>query len=172
MSTALCTGLVKNISAHYMSHGSSVFACLLDASKAFDLVDHSLLFQQLLQQRTPSFLVRFLISWYSSQSCSVSWDGASSDSFNVSNGVRQGGVLSPVLFTIYMDILLNKLKECGVGCYWDGLFAGALCYADDLILLAPCPSALRTICSVYVNPFPIPMVSNLMLVKLNSLFLW
>ena len=94
-----------------------------------------------LQRRTPSFLVRFLISWYSSQSCCVSWDGASSDSFNVSNGVRQGGVLSPVLFTIYMDMLLNKLKKCGVGCYWDGLFVGALCYADDLILLAPCPSA-------------------------------
>ena len=46
-----------------------------------------------------------------------------------------------MLFTIYMDILLNKLKDCGVGCYWDGLFVGALCYADDLILLALCPSA-------------------------------
>ena len=155
MSTTLCTGLVKNISAHYMSHSSSVFACLLDASKAFDLVDHSLLFQQLLQRRTPSFLVRFLIIWYSSQSCSVSWDGASSDSFNVSNGIRQG-VQSPVLFTIYMDILLNKLKECGVGCYWDGLFVGALCSADDLILLAPCPSALRTmlsLCESFANSY-------------------
>ena len=156
MSTTLCTGLVKNISAHYMLHGSSVFACLLDASKAFDLVDHSLLFQQLLQRRTPVFLVRFLLTWYSSQSCSVSWDGASSDSINVSNGVRQGGVLSPVLFTIYMDILLNKLKECGVGCYWDGLFVGALCYADDLILLAPCPSALHTmlsLCESFANSY-------------------
>ena len=110
MSTTLCTGLVKNISAHYMSHGFSVFACRLDASKAFDLGDHSLLFQQLLQRRTPSFFVRFLIIRYSSQSCNVSWDGASSDSFNVSNGIRQG-VLSPVLFTIYMDILLNMLKS-------------------------------------------------------------
>ena len=101
MSTTLCTGLVKNISAHYMLHGSSVFACLLDASKAFDLVDHSLLFQQLLQRRTPGFLVRFLLTWYSSQSCSVSWDGASSDSFNVSNGVCQGGVLSCVVYYIH-----------------------------------------------------------------------
>ena len=94
---------------------------------------------------------------YSSQSCNVSWDGASSDSFNVSNGVRQGGVLSPVLFAIYMDILLNKLKECGVGCYWDGLFVGAICYADDLILLAPCPSALRTmppsLCESFANSY-------------------
>ena len=42
-----------------------------------------------------------------------------------------------MLFTIYMDIL-----------YWDGLFVGALCYADDLILLAPCPSSLRTMLSL------------------------
>ena len=68
---------------------------------------------------------------------------AVSTPFSVSNGVRQGGVLSPVLFTVYMDILLNMLKDCGVGCYWDGEFVGTLGYADDIILLAPCPSALR-----------------------------
>ena len=101
MSTTLCTGLVKNVVAHYMSRGSPVFACLLDASKAFDLVEHSLLFQQLLDRKVPNFLVRFLLSRYSTQCCTVSWDGSISDLFLVSNGVRQGGVLSPVLFTIY-----------------------------------------------------------------------
>ena len=35
------------------------------------------------------------------------------------------------------------LKDCGVGCYWDGVFVGALGYADDIILLAPYPSALQ-----------------------------
>ena len=44
-----------------------------------------------------------------------------------------------MLFTVYMDILLNMLKDCGVGCYWDGVFVGALGYADDIILLAPRP---------------------------------
>ena len=48
-----------------------------------------------------------------------------------------------MLFTVYMDILLNMLKDCGVGCYWDGVFVGALGYVDDIILLALCPSALR-----------------------------
>ena len=79
-------------------------------------------------------LVHFLITWHSSQSCIVSWDGSVSTPFSVSNGVRQGGILSPVLFTVYMDILLNMLKECGVGCYWDGVFVGALEYADDILL--------------------------------------
>ena len=142
MCTTLCTGLVKNIAAHYMTHGSPVYSCLLDASKAFYLVDHSLLFQQLLDRNTPGLLVHFLITWYSSQSCIVSWDGSVSTPFSISNGVRQGGVLSSVLFTVYMDIL-NMLKDYGVGCYWDGVFVGALGYADDIILLAPCPSALQ-----------------------------
>ena len=60
--------------------------------------------------------------------------------FRVSNGVRQGGVLSPVLFSVYNDELLHKLKDSGVGCYMGCEFAG---YADDLALLVPSPSALR-----------------------------
>ena len=52
---------------------------------------------------------------------SVRWNGICSAGFGVSNGVRQGGVLSPVLFSLYMDGLLYKLKESGVGCYILGL---------------------------------------------------
>ena len=48
---------------------------------------------------------------------------------------------SPILFTIYIDELL-QLKRDGIGCHWGHLFAGAFCYADDLILLAPSLSAL------------------------------
>ena len=66
-----------------------------------------------------------------------------SDTFRVSNGVRQGGVLSPVLFSVYIDELLHKLKDSGVGYYMGCEFAGGVCYADDLALLAPSPSALR-----------------------------
>ena len=44
----------------------------------------------------------------------------------MTNGVRQGGVLSPILFTIYMVDLLTGLKGLGVGCYWDQNFVGAV----------------------------------------------
>ena len=49
----------------------------------------------------------------------------------------------PILFTLYMDDLLVELSELGVDYYWEGLFAGAFCYADDLVLLAPSPAVLR-----------------------------
>ena len=54
----------------------------------------------------------------------------------MSNGVRQVGVLSPVLLTIFIHKLLLELRQLGVGCYWNSYFAGAHAYADDLAVLA------------------------------------
>ena len=78
----------------------------------------------------------------------VCWGSCLSDVFHVSNGVRQGSVLSPVLFAVYLDGLLAELSGSGVRCYWGSLFAGAFCYADDIVLLAPCASALRTMLKI------------------------
>ena len=64
-----------------------------------------------------------------------------SDSFGITNGTRQGSVLSPALFSVYLDELLQKLRQLGVGCNVGGLWYGAACYADDLILLAPARTA-------------------------------
>ena len=76
-----------------------------------------------------------------------------------------------MLYLLYIDGLLVKLSNAGVGCYFGPIFVGALAYADDLLLLAPTPSVMRkllAVCDNYaqeysINPgkpkFPI---SNLM----------
>ena len=64
------------------------------------------------------------------------------------NGVKQGGVLSPVLFCLYIDDLLLTLSKSGVGCFIGSNFVGALAYADDIVLVAPTASALRRLLSV------------------------
>jgi hypothetical protein len=86
----------------------------------------------------------------------VSWNGTSSSSFRVLNGVRQGAILSPVLFCVYFDTLLTSLSNTGLGCHVGSFFVGALAYADDLVLLAPSASAMRRmllICDDYAAQF-------------------
>ena len=61
----------------------------------------------------PKPLVRFLLQWYTTQQLSVCWMGRTSKRFEVTNGVRQGGVLSPVLFAVYLDSLLDSLCLSG-----------------------------------------------------------
>ena len=56
-----------------------------------------------------------------------------SESFTVMNGIKQGGVLSPVLYT---DGLLLRLQESGIECHMGGHYAGALAYADDITLIS------------------------------------
>ena len=53
------------------------------------------------------------------QQLRVRWN---SSPFKVSNGVRQGSVLSPILFSVYLDSLLVDLSKSGVGCYWGSFF--------------------------------------------------
>ena len=142
-STDLCTGLLKNVIGRYTMNDSTVYGCFLDASKAFDRVNHTVLFHKLLEKKLSPGILRTLLFWYSEQKVSVRWNNFSSNEFTVSNGVRQGGVLSPILFTIYINDLLDELEKAGVGCHWNQHFVGALCYADDVALLAPSPAALR-----------------------------
>ena len=142
----MCTDVVKNIISRYIHNGSSVHGCFLDASKAFDLVDHGTLFQKLIDRGLPLAIVRFLSSWYSSQMMCVRWDKSLSNSFSVSRWCSFSNLIFCVLGWF--------ASEVGVGCHWGHLFAGAVCYADDIVLLAPCPSALRillNICSSYAS---------------------
>ena len=150
-STSLCTSLIKQVISRYINRGSKVLGCFLDASKAFDMVDHGILFCKLLKRDLPSPIICFLLHWYIMQKMRVRWDHQFSESFSISNGVRQGSVLSPFLFAVYLDGLLEELSASGVGCHWRWMYAGCFCYADDIALLAPCASALRTMLSICNN---------------------
>ena len=98
------------------------------------------------------------MSMYVKQKLRVVFNRVSSEWFCVSNGVKQGGVLSPTLFGVYVDGLLDTLKQKGIGCHVGDVFCGGLGYADDLILLVPTFKGLNgviLVCENYASEFNI-----------------
>ena len=62
----------------------------------------------------------------------IKWGKHFSEPFHVSNGVRQGGVLSPYLFAVYLDDLSNELNNFKAGCYIGEALLNHLMFADDI----------------------------------------
>ena len=70
---------------------------------------------------------------YRKQRIQVRWGDSLSDMFSMSNGVKQGAVLSPVLFTAYFGKLFERLRASGIECHVGKMYAGAFGYADDVV---------------------------------------
>ena len=137
VSTTQCSWLVNEVTTYFMRRCIAVSACLLDCSKAFDKCRFDKLFTKLIEKGLPAIVVRVLIFMYEEQTGWVTLSGKQSTSFTITNGTRQGSVLSPVIFSVYLDDLLRELRRLQLGCSIGGCWFGACGYADDLIIMAP-----------------------------------
>ena len=68
--------------------------------------------------------------------------------FRCSNGIRQEGQLSQLLYNEYTTDLNHHLQATGVGCYVEGVWVNTLSYADDMVLLVLTVAALQTLLEV------------------------
>ncbi len=90
-------------------------------------------------------VLRLLSVLYKNQTLQVRWKSSIGNSFSVSNGVKQRGLLSLVSFVVYIDGLLDKLKNSGVVCYIGNKFIGGVSFADDIKLLTPTHKGFNTL---------------------------
>ena len=68
--------------------------------------------------------------------------------YELKAGVRQGGVLSPIVFGIHIDVLVQLVKKANIGCKTGACCAGIFLYADDIILLTPSVQALQSLINI------------------------
>ena len=146
-STSMCTWLVVETVEYYLRHGSNIYACVMDMTKAFDNVKHSTLFRKLDEKGIPPIVLRLLVKMYDTQEANVRWNNNLSDTFSLRNGVKQGAVLSPRLFCVYTDALFSALRRRRTGCWMGDAFVGIVGYADDLLLLSPTMDGLQEMVS-------------------------
>ena len=133
---------------YYTDQITPVYTCLLDASKAFDRVKHWTLFAKLIETGALLLIVRVLLFWYQKQQVCIKWGKSCSTYFTICNGVRQGRILSPRLFALYVNQLTNQLIACKDGCYFNNMCINHVLYAHDICLLAPTASAMQTLLDI------------------------
>ncbi len=123
-STTQSTFILNETVSYYNFNHTNVYAVFLDASKAFDRVQYCKLFNELVNRNISPLVLRLLLNMYTKQKLQVRWGNAMSHQFTVCNGVKQGGVLSLILFVVYIDGLFGRLKESGIGCYMGDSYIG------------------------------------------------
>ena len=142
-STTMCTWAVLETIDWYHRNGSEVFTCAMDMTKAFDLTLHSLLFMKMIKADFPVIFIRLFIFIYINQVANVRWNGDLSSVFPMTNGVRQGAVLSAIAYCFYCEDLFTLLQQRRSGCWVLGRYHGIVGYSDDNWLLAPSLNALQ-----------------------------
>lgn len=154
LSTDFAILSLKQTVGYYNRCNTTVYACFLDLSRAFDLVNYEILWGKLRDSGVSPKIVGLLRHWYGSQTNYVKWSNSTSNIYKLECGVRQGGLTSPDLFNVYINDLIVRLRSTGIGCHMAGECINNLSYADDMVLLSPSIKGLRSllrICEHYAN---------------------
>nr|XP_047124191.1 uncharacterized protein LOC124806930 [Hydra vulgaris] len=142
--------LLSETIKHYNHNNSPLYICSLDANKAFDSCNWELLFEKLYyQKKIPLSIVHTILSLYQTGTSNISYLGCTSNKFRLSQGVRQGSILSPHLYNIYTENLLEKIvSESKVGTSINGIYTGIIAYADDIVLQSSTISGLQSLINI------------------------
>jgi hypothetical protein len=104
-----------------------------------------------MERNLPEKLLKILETWFHASVTCVRWEHLSSQFFKLSCGIRQGGVLSPYLFAIYVDCVIEKTKNLNSGCVLNFANFSILVYADDILLISPTVCGLQSLLNVCEN---------------------
>ena len=156
----MCIFTLKECIRYYMVHNTPMNVCFCGASKGFDCINHR---KFIIDRKCPAHVITLLVYWYQEQRLCVKWNEMTSDTFPVGNSIKQGGILSPKLFNIYVDVISQQLNKIMVGCCMNGKVINRLYYADDLVLLSPSAHGMQKLlrdCEKYASEYGMKFDEN------------
>ena len=119
--------ILREIQEGYLAKQKKLYMCFVDLEKALDRIPRNVVEWAMIKKGIPQALVGAVISLYKGARTKLNVAAHLSEEFEVNVGVHQGSVLSPLLFTIVVDVGTNEIKE--------GMLQEIL-YADDIVLIA------------------------------------
>ena len=130
-------------------YNKHIYMCFIDYSKAFDCVDHTLLWRALEDMGVPKHLIVLLRNLYCNQEATVRTEAGDTEWFKIGKGVRQGCILSPYLFNLYTETIMRRAEMDSDN---EGVRVGGRCinnlrYADDTTLIAESLNGLKNLIS-------------------------
>lgn len=131
----LMTSFALKESTHFAKENSSkLYICFLDVKKAFDTVWHQGLYYKMYVSGIDMIIIKTVISMYSEMTSCVKGQSSKSHWFPVLQGTRQGGVLSPFLYLLYINELLWILEKSDLGFCFRNINCSNLTVADDMLI--------------------------------------
>ncbi|MEW8547363.1 MAG: reverse transcriptase family protein, partial [Candidatus Thiodiazotropha sp.] len=148
------TSFLLQESVHYArENGSKLYVCFLDAQKAFDKVWHDGLLLKLYELGMELYLWKILVSLHENLSSYVLFRGFKSSTFTITQGTRQGGVVSPYLFLCFINDLLDMLCASDKGYSICGINVCCPTVADDMLLQSLTKFGLQALIDICVRYF-------------------
>ena len=123
---------------------SDTFVAFIDFSKACDRIHRELLWYKLSRLGISDKFIEVLKSLYNNVQCTTRINGFGTEWFDVSVGLKQGCILSPVLFNAFMEDLVQLIRDEQKGVKYGDLNVSILLYADDILLLSDCEEDLQS----------------------------
>jgi len=139
---------VRKVVNFFNKRGNTLSIACVDVKKAFDKANFWEILGLLVKHGISGNVVDVLRNWFLVGSARVKWNGVLSDPVSLLAGVRQGGILSPLLFSAYVDEVLVALEASNVGCFIKRTCFNSFMYADDLILLSLSVVELQTLLTI------------------------
>jgi len=146
---------VRNTIEYFSRRGSTVNLGFVDIKKAFDKASFWGILILLQKKRVHPKIIDIIEHWFCIGSAKIKWSEAVSDPVKLESGVRQGGVLSPLLFSAFIDNTLTVLENSKLGCFINKKCLNSFLYADDLLIVCISVSDLQNLLSLAADSFSI-----------------